>query len=162
MELRHLRYLIAVAEEHSFVAAAARLALAQPALSRQIRDLEKAVGTDLFLREPSGTKLTAAGQECMRASREILESVSSAVKRARLAEHGLIGRCVVGVGRYPLWNGLMARIIEQAREDYPGIDVVVEECTTYNQWQALVDAKVDIAFGSAPATEFMQCAVETY
>src|SRR4051812_24677206 len=98
MELRHLRYLIAVAEEGSFVAAATRLAVAQPALSRQIRDLETEIGTDLFLREPSGSKLTAAGQECVRTAREILEQVSGATRRARLAEHGLIGRCVLATG----------------------------------------------------------------
>ena len=162
MELRHLRYLIAVAEERSFVAAAARLQLAQPSLSRQIRDLEREIGTELFIRESSGTRLTAAGEECVRTARQMLEDVRGALQHARLAENGLVGRCVLAAGRYPLWNGLLARIVEQAHNDYPGIDVVVQEYSAENQWQALADAQVDIAFGTAPSAESMQLAVETH
>src|SRR4051812_10442040 len=162
MELRHLRYLIAVAEERSFVGAAARLQLAQPALSRQIRDLEQEIGTELFIREATGTRLTASGDQCVRAARTILEDVRTAMQRARLAEHGLVGSCVLGAGRYPLWNGLLARIVEQARADYPGIDVAIQEFSAENQWQALGDAEVDIAFGTAPPVESMQFSVETH
>src|SRR5438477_2743109 len=162
MDLRHLRYLIAAAEERSFVAAAARLQLAQPALSRQIRDLEEEIGTDLFIREATGTRLTASGEQCVRAARSILEDVRAAIQRARLAEHGLVGKCVLGAGRYPLWNGLLARIIQQAHEDYPGIDVVVREFSAENQWEALANAEVDIGFGTAPPSESMQFAVETH
>jgi len=163
MELRHLRYLIAVAEEKSFVAAAARLQLAQPALSRQIHDLEDELGAELFLREPSGTRLTAAGEQCVRTARQILDDVSAAIQHARLAERGLVGRCVVGAGRYPLWNGLLAGVVEQARKDYPGIDVVVQEYASENaQWQALASAEIDIGFGTAPPADSMQFSVETH
>src|SRR5437879_3248678 len=99
MELRHLRYLIAIAEERSFSAAAARLRLAQPALSRQIRDLERELGTELFVRDSTGTVITAAGEQCASAARQILENVSEAIKRARLAHSGLVGKCILGVGR---------------------------------------------------------------
>ena len=162
MELRHLRYLIAVAEERSFVGAAARLGLAQPALSRQIRDLEHEIGTELFIREATGTRPTPSGDECLRAARTILEDVQAALQRARLAEHGLVGRCVLGAGRYPLWNGLLARIVDQAKHDYPGIDVVIQEFSDENQWQALADAQVDIAFGTAPINDAMHLAAETH
>src|SRR5687767_11369170 len=123
MELRHLRYLIAVAEEKSFVAAAAKLALAQPALSRQIRDLETELGVELFLREASGSTLTMAGEAVLCTARRILDSVKTAIERAQLAERGLAGRCVVGAGRYPLWNGQLAKLIEQVRREYPGIEI---------------------------------------
>lgn len=162
MELRHLRYLIAVAEERSFVRAAARLSLAQPALSRQIRDLEHEIGADLFIRESTGTRLTASGEECVRAARAILEDVSGALQRARLAEHGLVGRCVLGAGRYPLWNGLLAKIVEQVKADYPGIDVMVREYSGEQQWDALAAAEADVAFGTAPQAEGMQFSVETH
>src|SRR4051794_27670831 len=162
MELRHLRYLIAVAEERSFVGAAARLGLAQPALSRQIRDLEREIGTELFIREPGGTRLTASGDQCVRAARTILDDVRTAIQRARLAERGLVGRCVLGSGRYPLWNGLLARIVDTAKSEYPGIDVVVQEFSSENQWDALTSADVDIAFGTAPTTDGMQFSVETH
>jgi DNA-binding transcriptional LysR family regulator len=148
MELRHLRYLIALAEERSFIAAAAKLRLAQPALSRQIRDLEGELGTPLFV-------LTAAGEQCVSAAREILDDVGAAVDRARLAHKGLVGKCVIGAGRYPLWNGLLGRIMEQARSDYPGIEVIVEEFSGEKQWQALENAEIDIALGAAVTTESM-------
>ena len=153
MELRHLRYLIAIAEERSFSAAAARLRLAQPALSRQIRDLEREIGTELFVRDSTGTVITAAGEQCASAARQILDDVSEAIKRARLAHRGLVGKCILGVGRYPLWNGLLGRIVEQTRSDYPGIEVVVEEFAGENQWTALENAQIDIGLGAALPAE---------
>jgi DNA-binding transcriptional LysR family regulator len=155
MELRHLRYLIAVAEERSFIAAAAKLRVAQPALSRQIRDLEGELGTPLFVRDSTGTVLTAAGEQCVQAAREILDSVGLAIDRARLAHKGLVGKCIIGAGRYPLWNGLLGRIMEQARADYPGIEVIVEEFSGEKQWQALENAEIDIALGAAVTAESM-------
>jgi DNA-binding transcriptional LysR family regulator len=153
MELRHLRYLIAIAEERSFSAAAARLRLAQPALSRQIRDLERELGTALFVRDSTGTVITAAGEQCAAAARQILNDVSNAIRRARLAHGGLVGRCVLGVARDPLWNGLLGRIVEQARLDFPEIEMVVEEFASGDQWTALENAEVDIGFGAAPPAE---------
>ena len=162
MELRHLRYLIAVAEEQSFVAAANRLALAQPALSRQIRDLEKEIGVELFARDSSGTRLTAAGDACVRNARRIVEDLRAAIDRARHAEHGLVGKCVLGAGRYPIWNGLLGRLVEHVRAEYPGIEIVVDERSLRSQWDALATCDIDIAFGTAPPTEYMQFVAETH
>jgi DNA-binding transcriptional LysR family regulator len=162
MELRHLRYLIAVAEEHSFVAAATRLHLAQPALSRQIRDLETELGIELFVRDSSGTRLTAAGDACLHAARALLENLDNAIERTRQAEHGLIGTCTIGAGRYPLWNGMLPRLLEHVRNEYPGIEVMVDERSLRSQWDALADAKIDIAFGTAPPGEYAQFVVETH
>ena len=162
MEIRHLRYLVAVAEEQSFVAAAARLSLAQPALSRQIRDLEKEIGVDLFTRDSTGTRLTAAGDACVRTARTIITELKVALDRARHAEHGLVGRCILAAGRYPLWNGLLARLVDQVRAEYPGIEIVVDERSLRGQWEALAACDVDIAFGTAPPSEYMQFVVETH
>jgi DNA-binding transcriptional LysR family regulator len=153
MELRHLRYLIAIAEERSFSAAATRLRLAQPALSRQIRDLERELGTALFVRDSTGTVITAAGEQCAAAAGKILDSVGNAIRRARLAHGGLVGKCTLGVGRDPLWNGLLGRIVEQVRADYPEIEMAVEEFASGDQWTALERAEVDIGFGAAPPAE---------
>jgi DNA-binding transcriptional LysR family regulator len=153
MELRHLRYLIAIAEERSFSAAATRLRLAQPALSRQIRDLEREIGTELFVRDSTGTVITAAGEQCASAARQILEDVGEAITRARLAHRGLVGKCILGVGRYPLWNGLLGRIVEQTGSDFPGIEVVVQEFAGENQWTALENAQIDIGLGAALPAE---------
>lgn len=162
MELRHLRYLIAVAEERSFSAAAERLRLAQPALSRQIRDLEQEIGTPLFVRDSTGTVLTAAGEQCTDTARQILDDVTEAIERARLAHKGLVGKCTLGAGRYPLWNGLLARIVEQARCDFPGIEVVVEEFSGEAQWTALENAEIDIGLGAALPTENMRLSGATH
>ena len=162
MELRHLRYLIAIAEERSFSAAASRLRLAQPALSRQIRDLERELGTALFVRDSTGTVITAAGEQCAGAARQILDDVSNAIRRARLAHGGLVGRCILGVGRDPLWNGLLGRIVEQARLDFPEIELVVEEFASGDQWTALENAEIDIGFGAAPPAENAQLVGATH
>src|SRR6478672_12240855 len=78
MELRHLRYLIAVSEEATFVRAAERLHLAQPALSRQIHSLEEELGATVFERGRSGVTLTAAGAIAVDCARSLIENVNSA------------------------------------------------------------------------------------
>ena len=93
MELRHFRYLVAVSEEGTFVGAAEKLRLAQPALSRQIHNLEKELGTPVFERSRTGVSLTPAGAVCLGAARKILGKVDSAVDRVRLAEVGRVGAC---------------------------------------------------------------------
>lgn len=88
MELRHLRYFVAVAEERSFIGAAARLRVAQPSLSKQIRDLEVELGTTLFERGPRGVNLTAAGRAFLVEARRTLDDASRAVASARGAAAG--------------------------------------------------------------------------
>ena len=83
MELRHLRYFVAVAEEQSFANAARRLAVAQPALSKQVRDLKEAVGVPLFERLPRGVRLTPAGEVFLQEARRTLETAAHAVSSAR-------------------------------------------------------------------------------
>src|SRR5205814_4826337 len=83
MELRHLRYFVAVAEEGSFLRAAGRLRVAQPALSKQIRALEREVGVKLFERLPRGTRVTRAGEQFLGNARSALESATRAVTTAR-------------------------------------------------------------------------------
>src|SRR5207244_1591118 len=86
MELRHLRYFVAVAEEGSFLRAGRRLRVAQPALSKQIRDLEREVGVKLFERLPRGARVTPAGEHFLRDTRNTLESAMRAVATDRRAD----------------------------------------------------------------------------
>jgi len=88
MELRHLRYFLAVAEERHITRAAARLGLKQPPLSQQIRALEKELGTALFTRLPRGVALTAAGEGLLEDARALLGGVERAATRARAAAMG--------------------------------------------------------------------------
>src|SRR2546423_15679082 len=112
MELRHFRYFVAVAEEHSFAHAARRLRVAQPALSKQIRDLETELGVTLFERLPRGVRLTPAGEAFLADARGTLEAAGRAVTGAPRARKkpraggGVAPRWPVGF--YPETQGLFA------------------------------------------------------
>ena len=98
MELRHLRYFVAVAEEATFVAAARRLGVAQPALTRQIHALERELDVDLLERTPKGTTLTPAGEVALTSARHVLRQVDAVIERARGSSRGIAGRCVLCAG----------------------------------------------------------------
>jgi DNA-binding transcriptional LysR family regulator len=158
VELRHLRYLLAVAEEGTFVRAAKRLRIAQPALSRQIRDLEREIGTPLFERGARSVRISAAGEACLRGARAILADTVRALDHARRSSHGLAGRCVVAVGKLPTWNGLAARLVAHAQREYPQVELVIREAHARPQWDALRDGSADLGIGMAPADEFTDLA----
>src|ERR1700724_4370208 len=97
MELRHLRYFVAAGEEQHYGRAAARLHLAQPALSRQIQDLEKEIGFLLFDRLPRGVRLSAAGNLFLNDARRILQDVDEAKRRAERMALGQAGTLRIGL-----------------------------------------------------------------
>src|SRR5580692_5504209 len=97
MDLRHLRYFLAVAEERHITRAAARLGLQQPPLSQQIHALEKELGTKLFTRLPRGVELTPAGEGFLEEARMVLSGVERATVRARAAAMGQRGRISIGL-----------------------------------------------------------------
>src|SRR5881394_260807 len=98
MELRHLRYLVAIADAGTFVRAAEHLRVAQPALTRQIHDLEKELGVELFDGKARKATLTPAGDVCARLARHVIQDTEQAVTRARLSNSGVAGRCVIVCG----------------------------------------------------------------
>src|ERR1041385_4469275 len=95
MELRHLRYFVAVAEEENVSRAALKLHVSQPGLSRQIRDLEDEIGLQLFERSAKSLRLTTAGRTFLREARAVLQRAEEAVKKARAAA-GVYGEIHVG------------------------------------------------------------------
>jgi len=101
MELRHLRYFLAVGEALNFRKAAAQLRLAQPALSRQVQDLEDEIGVDLFRRSPRGVTLTAEGKVFLKEAREVLKHVDESVERARALARGEYGELHIGYSAIP-------------------------------------------------------------
>src|ERR1051325_7239683 len=107
MELRHLRYFVAVGEEQHYKRAAQRLRVAQPALSRQIQDLEEEIGFKLFDRLPRGVKLSAAGKLFMEDARRILQQVNEATVRAKRVAAGLSGTLRVGFVESVSWHGVV-------------------------------------------------------
>src|ERR1700687_2940279 len=105
MELRPLRYFVVVGEEQHYGRAAERLGIAQPALSRQIQDLEKELGFTLFGRLPSGVKLSAAGKLFLRDARRILQDVDEAKLRAERVATGKAGTLRIGFVEVFSWHG---------------------------------------------------------
>jgi len=101
MELRHLRYFQAVAEALSFTRAAAQLRIAQPALSRQVQDLEDEIGVDLMKRSPRGVTLTAEGKLFLEEVRELLKRADESVEKVRALARGEYGELHVGYAPTP-------------------------------------------------------------
>lgn len=147
MELRHLRYLVAVATEGTYAKAAGRLRVAQPALSRQIRDLERTVGATLLDRGARGASLTAAGDACVALARHVLAEADAAAERARLASHGRVGQVVLAAGKRALMSSSLAAIVASLREEHPDIQLEINESAFEEQWDAIHDGRVDIGLG---------------
>src|SRR4029450_10230280 len=116
MELRHLRYFVAVGEEQHYGRAAQRLRVAQPALSRQIQDLEDELGFKLFDRLPRGGKISAAGKCFREDARRILHEVNEAAARARRVASGQSGTLRVGFVESISWHGVVPDAFRQFRE----------------------------------------------
>ena len=154
MELRHLRYFVAVAEEGTFARAAVRLRVAQPALSRQIRDLERELGVPLFEDGGRAAHLSQGGEALLREARELLNGVALATSRARRTSHGLAGRCTVCAGMVPTWTGLVARLVAAVRRDYPFVELEVTEGASTEQWDAVRSGTADLGIGMAPSREY--------
>lgn len=161
MELRHLRYLIAIADESTFVRAAERLRVAQPSLSRQMRDLEAELGVELLERSSRATSLTPAGVACVEAARHCLRELDSALERARRTSRGEVGRCVLAIGRRAVMTRSLADVVAMAREDLPGVEMVVVELQHDAQWNALRESIADIGLGSPPARAYRELRQET-
>jgi DNA-binding transcriptional LysR family regulator len=145
--LRHLRYFAAAADEGSLAGAARRLRVAQPALSRQVRALEHAVGTPLFIREARGVCLTAAGSALLAGARVAMDRLALALHRTRLAHRGEIGTLRLGLGRWALHLREIGRALAIARERYPHVDLAIVEAATLEHSRMLLEKTLDIAIG---------------
>jgi len=129
VELRHLRYFVASAELLNLTQAAVRLRVAQPALSRQIRDLEEEIGTPLFERTRRGMKLTDAGAAFLPEARAILQKTNEAVEYARSVARGERGEIHIGYAPSPTVE-LLPRILNAFHQLAPGIRVTLHDLST--------------------------------
>src|ERR1041385_7012094 len=130
MELRHLRYFVQVAEEQHYRRAAERLRIAQPALSRQIQDLEEEIGFKLFDRLPRGVKLSAAGKLFMEDARRILQQVNEATARAKRVAAGQSGTLRVGFVESVSWHGVVPDSFPQFREPQPDVELQLKPASS--------------------------------
>jgi LysR family transcriptional regulator, hca operon transcriptional activator len=146
MELRHLRYFVAVAEEGSLTLAAdRRLHTAQPSLSRQVRDLEAEVGVQLLIRSPRGIELTAAGRAFLDHARLALSQVEAAGEAARRAAYPDQRTLVLGFlsGCEPGWLPAVMRVL---RDELPKIEVTISSKHSPQLAEGLATGKLDAAF----------------
>lgn len=146
MELRHLRYFLAVARELNFSRAALALHIAQPPLSRQIRQLEDELGAELFDRSARPLKLTPAGQFFQGQARQMLERLDEAcVATTRIARGG---RTWFSIGFVPsTLYGALPEVIRRFRAAHPQVEVGLSELTTVQQIEALKAGRIDVGFG---------------
>jgi DNA-binding transcriptional LysR family regulator len=143
MELRHLRYFKAVAEELNFTRAATRLRVAQSAVSSQIQDLEHELGVLLLERSRRRVRLTAAGQAFVEATERILRSVEEASRQARRIGHGEYGTLAVGfIGSQS--HEWMPRVLKRFRAKYPEVEVTLTEIHPSQQLEALLARTLDV------------------
>lgn len=152
MELRHLRYFIAVAEELHFGRAAERLCIAQPPLSQQIQQLERELGFQLFHRTQRHVELTAAGQLFLDEAREVLSGLEKAVAAGRRVARGEVGRLGIGFVGTATYEFLPAALSE-FRERYPEVELVLRELVSAKQVQALRDRRIHVGLARPTITE---------
>jgi DNA-binding transcriptional LysR family regulator len=146
MELRHLRYFVAVGEEQHYGRAASRLRVAQPALSRQIQDLEEEVGFKLFERLPRGVKLSAAGKLFLHDARRILQEVNEAAGRAGRVARGLSGTLRVGFTENASWRGVVPDSFRRFREQQPDAELQLQPAASLEQLEAIRSGRLDGGF----------------
>lgn len=149
MELRHLRYFVAVAEALSFSRAAAILHVAQPSLSTQIRDLENELGLMLLYRDRTRVALTDAGAVFLREARQVLARAETAVKRAREAAQGEAGTLRVAT-MGPLTFSFLPACLTRFRAGNPGVRVTVSEMAPSEQVSRIARGEIHAGFVPAP------------
>ena len=149
MELRHFRYFVAVAEELHFGRAADRIGIAQPPLSKQIKDLEDEIGVKLFKRTKRRVTLTHAGETFLKEARQILELSETAVRSARRADLGEIGRLVVSFVGSATYS-FLPYALRSFRTRFPHVELFLRELTTYEQLDALHKKAVHASFLRQP------------
>ena len=148
MELRHLRYFVAVGEEQHYGRASRRLRVAQPALSRQIQDLEEEVGFKLFDRLPRGVKLSVAGKLFLEDARRILQAVSEATARAAHVARGQSGTLRVGFTENASWHGAVPDSFRLFREQQPDAELQLQPAASLEQLDAIRSGRLDAGFAN--------------
>ena len=146
MELRHLRYLVAVAEELSFRRAANRLHVSHPALSQQIHDLENELALKLFERNSRGVELTEVGRVFLIGARKVLAAAEQAVTQAQETAKGVRGRLVIG-SVSPLTSSFLPNALARFREQRPLVEVTVSHMNNRVQVEAVLDGSIMLGIG---------------
>ena len=160
MELRHLRYFIAVAEEGHITRAAERLGMQQPPLSRQIKAIEREIDVQLFRRKPRGVELTDAGRAFLDGARAILGSLDQAVATTRRTARGEQGRISVGYTDGAALHPLVPRVIREFRESFPLVAVTLAGGFPHDLIERMRNDQIDVAFIRTAIADMEGLAIE--
>jgi DNA-binding transcriptional LysR family regulator len=152
MELRHLRYFVAVAETLHFGRAAAQLYIAQSALSQQIKLLEAELEVTLFERTKRSVRLTAAGVALLEDAYEILQRVEQATVRSQRVARGEVGQLRIGYTILAL-HSILSPVLKAFRDRLPDVQLVLQEMSTQNQVKALETKQIDVGFLHPPIAD---------
>lgn len=146
MELRHLRYVVALAEELHFSRAAARLGISQPPLSQQLQALEDELGARLFDRTNRRVALTEVGRAFLEEARAVLAQADRAVEVARRAQRGEIGEIRIGFTASAPFTTAIPQAIFAFRQAYPDVHLELQEMSTRQQVEGLAERRVHVGF----------------
>jgi DNA-binding transcriptional LysR family regulator len=153
MDLKQLRYFVAVAEELHFGRAAQRLFISQPALSFDIRKFEERLGVQLLARTNKMVALTNAGQVLLDEARKLLQQAAEVERMTQRSAHGLAGRLRIGFVNSMLYRGL-PRAVERFEADHPAVEIILREMNTSEQVHAIARMQIDLGcayWGNFPA-----------
>ena len=155
MELRHLRYFVAVAEEENVSRAALKLHVSQPGISRQIHDLEDEIGFQLFERSAKSVKLTGAGKVFLTEARVVLQHADDAVKKARAVAGGTSGE--INVGYAPsLTIQILPQALRKFQEKFPGVRVALHDLSTEEMLSQIGEKKLQVALTVRPSAKLLR------
>ena len=153
MELRHLRYFVAVAEEGHITRAAERLAIQQPPLSRQIKEIERELDVQLFRRKARGVELTEAGRALLGGARALFERLDRTLETTRCTARGEQGQISVGVTPTCMYHPFVPRVVRAFREAFPQVHLKLDESRSTQLFRHLADEQIDAAFVRIPPTD---------
>lgn len=145
MDLRHLKYFIAVAEELNIGRAALRLHISQPPLTRQIQQLEEELGVQLLIRTPRGVELTQAGEMFLEEARNIRSLVEQAIERTKRAGQGKLGRLDIGIFGTGILSAI-PQLLQLFRDSHPDVRVVLHTMSKNEQIEALRQKRITVGF----------------
>src|SRR6266850_527718 len=152
MELRHLRYFLAVGEALNFTRAAAQLRVAQPALSRQVQDLEDEIGVDLLRRSPRGVTLTAEGKLFLAEVRELLKRADESVEKVRALARGEYGELHVGYAPSPTVE-ILPPALAAFQRAVPRVNLLLHDLSSEELITGLRNASLELAIMVEPIGE---------
>jgi DNA-binding transcriptional LysR family regulator len=149
MDLQTLKNFITLAETLHFTKASGQALIAQPALSRQIQQLERSIGAELFKRNKRNVSLTKAGVYFKQAAQQAVNQLNYAIDRTRQIHNGEAGEIRIGY-THSIVQTILPRIIKEIRAAFPGVKTILREMNNNEQYKDLAEQKLDIGFATNP------------